>query len=288
MSARTLIFRILTLLPVFALAIVGIDARMGFDRFDTPQMTAKQTDDLLRYIPFLTTAENVLGEDKFDADPFATSLEAERWIVAQRDGLLEDLLPVANDDNCSEGPKSDIFMARNALARTLFRKAQRIDAGPLKTRVRWLMRALQLLEVGKYSDLGTVYTSNVAQRRILPALADLGSRLSPADRAVLALDIEDLVSTAKPLDPIVALAEQQYKAWVEVHGVPVDVIERPGMLSLVADDHGLSIPERDRRLASRVTDAITGAPRYVAATKVALSSTAALREDLESLYRKFR
>lgn len=288
MSARTLLFRLLTLLPVLALACVGIDARLGFDRFDPPQMTSKQFDDVARYIPYLQSADKIIGGDAIDADPRLVEAEALRWIAGKKANELVELLPVANDDISLEGPKSDIFVARNTMARMLFRKAQQPQTGTPDEHVWWLLTALRLLEVGKYSDLNSVYSSNIAQRRILPALESIGLALPKPQQVELAGELAALQDSARPLDPIVALAEQQYKAWVEVHGAPVDVIERPGMMSLVADDHGLPIPERDRRLASRITDVTTTAPRYIATTKVALTSSASLRAETDALIRKLR
>lgn len=215
MFDRITLYRLMVCAPAVLVSGIAVQSRTYDDGYLPVAMTSEQNARIEAYIPFVKEA----AEAARQPDPDLWRGTATHWIDANRSGKLTEVFPIAFDDVSTEGAKDSIFTSKLILSRRLAHYAYSpIVREEPKQASKDLILAIQLCEVGKYSDFNSVQTSAILQRIALHGLTKILPRLSQEDQKAARCSLVTLAASQKSLDAIAISSRSLYKEWMHRKG----------------------------------------------------------------------
>lgn len=215
---------------------------------------------------------------------------ADLWIEGREAGRLKPLPPRTYEDLPRDGARGQIFEGRGLVLSQLHALI-RADMARLDfdAAADDCLRALEVAETLKYSELTTVGASTIDQRVTLTQLEEILPHLAP-DRAAQVRDhLRVLRDRQQPLDKLVSLSRQQFLDATRRRSTsPVsqsDVHHLGKIDSMMETD---ASPQRviQEIKASLVVSNGRDMPLYLSSIKMGLQSQELLRERFDSLLGK--
>jgi hypothetical protein len=177
--------------PAILMLGVAVQSRpnyIDFDRMIVDQETDRR---ITAYIPIVRTTEGLLS-DKHATDA-QVRRTAEEWIKQAKSGKLQALRAEATDDSIHLGIKGQILSAAKGLSSLLVHQADReIETGQYGLAATDLLKAANLVEPLRYSDLTSVAVVGNHQRRLLKRLNQIWDRVPAQEKSALKATLHDI------------------------------------------------------------------------------------------------
>jgi hypothetical protein len=188
MSARKLVYQGLVLGPVVLLGYLGLGARAYQDPFEFRSFTATDEAVMMAYVVPMRAIAGLTGLSDDQAGRAAVRHIARVWVSEFRRGKLK---PLPSDDP-SMGPdfgaKDEVLLARWRILAELGRVSQVDERDGLnRDAADDLVLALEVAQIAKQTDLGTLRESANRQSALVRRLESIANRLSPGERRGVAL-----------------------------------------------------------------------------------------------------
>lgn len=198
-----LVYKLMVLSPVMLMTVIAIHARTYYDPYTPIRALPEDEAAINAYGPITKKTASFLSRRQHVHDYEGARKLALEWIHEADCGRLKALNPTALDDTSQDGAKADIFMFRSRLAQEIALNANREEALSDPTQaIRDMLLSMRLQEVGKYSDLQSVYQAATAQRQTATWLRSLVSKASPSAAQELQRGLRKLIAHQDSLEPL--------------------------------------------------------------------------------------
>lgn len=158
-------------LPIVGLAVVGFTSRWYVEDWQPPETPPAIQSRINGYLTPMRQAVLALGSTQGRARNVRRA--ADLWLGMNSTNQLPRLSPIALEDTSKEGVKAQILAARDSMINTLLLAArQEARSNPQLAAVD-LRRALRLASISVGLDLYALFSSQVAVKRAMRAVADL-------------------------------------------------------------------------------------------------------------------
>lgn len=250
MSVRRLVYKLMVLSPALLMAGLSVRERTYVDEYLIPAQGPVDHARMNQYVPVIRETRPVLARPPssllMDGHNDRIRRTGELWAQAADDRVLGPIHPAFYGDSIREGAKSEIFAARGTLVSYLSTLGRWEDAaGNVERALNDYLLALRVANVGKFSDLEAVASSNLQQRGPLESLGALVPAMSPAQKRFVEEQLTRHRKAQKSTDPLAVRARRQYAVYAELKGRQILPIQEAENLGPSAKRHLLASASAD-------------------------------------------
>lgn len=288
MAARKLVYHLMILSPLLTLASIALETRVFAEPWDEDPVVPTIEQSITAYVEVLRKTQQELEIDA--PRPESIRAVADLWIDGRKAGELRSLPPRTYEDVPRDGARGQILEGRGLVLANLHGLIREdVRQGRYDLAAQDCLRALEVGETLKYSELYTVGASTIDQRVTLGQLEEILPHLEEQQAAEIRVRLRDLRDRQKPLDRLISLSRQQF----------VEASKRQGTAPLSQEDvHHLgrigSLMEGDaspQLVIHEIKNSMVASngrdmPLYLSSIKMGLQSQELLRERFESLIDK--